>query len=108
MGIAPERISLNEIIVNTVSNGFGGSFLALSLTPAQVNAQTAAEQNFTVAGLVTTDLVIPMSNNTGNNTALVTARVSAADTLTCKFTNPTAGNLTPGAGTYNFLVIRTV
>lgn len=83
-----------------------GGLLGLSLTPVQINAALCAEQNFTVAGLKTSDRVIVADYNTGNATGLVGARVSAANTLTLRFVNPTAGNLTPGAGTYYFEIIR--
>lgn len=77
-----------------------------SLTPASVNLSVAAEQNFTVTGLTTADKVIVNPFPTGNATALCSARVSAANTLTLGYVNPTAGNLTPAAGVYNIIAIR--
>lgn len=102
-----EELFINRLVGGTVANGRGGSLVALSLTPAEVAAATVAEQNVTVAGLTTSDLVFVGNYTPGNATALAGARVSAANTLTLRFVNPTAGALTPGAGTYNFLVIRT-
>lgn len=77
-----------------------------ALTPASVATIVAAEQNFTVTGLTTADKVIVNPAATGNATALCSARVSAANTLTLAYVNPTAGALTPGAGTYTIIAIR--
>ena len=43
---------------------------------------------------------------TGNATGIGGFRVSAANTLAIQYINPTAGALTPGAGTYNILAFR--
>ncbi len=78
-----------------------------TLTPVAVAASTAAEQSFTVRGLLTTDVVDVTFN--GAQTAglgVGNARVSAADTLTIMFANSTAGILTPAAGQYNITVSR--
>ena len=77
-----------------------------SITPASVAAATVAEQTFTVAGLTTADKVIVNPPAIGNSTGIAGARVSAADTLAIRFTNPTAGALTPTAGTYTVLAFR--
>lgn len=74
-----------------------------TITPTEVAIATAAEQTFTVTGLVTTDVVVVNPAATGNATAVASARVSAANTLAITFVNPTAGALTPGAGTYSIL-----
>jgi hypothetical protein len=87
-------------------NGIRFDVISQTLTPASVGAATSAEQTFTVAGLVTTDIVI-VEGNTGNATGIVGARVSAANTLAIKFVNPTAGALTPGAGTYRIIELAT-
>ena len=71
-----------------------------SLTPASVAAQSVAEQTFTVSGLRTTDRVSVNPPATPNNIGICGARVSATDTLALRFVNPTAGALTPTAGTY--------
>lgn len=77
-----------------------------SLTPVAVATIVAAEQNFTVTGLTTADKVIVNPFPTGNATALCSARVSAANTLTLSYVNPTAGSLTPAAGAYTIIAIR--
>lgn len=78
------------------------------LTPVAVAAAVCAEQTFTVPGLVTTDFIDVNAAATGNATAAVSWRVSAANTLAITFSNPTAGSLTPGAGAYKILVTATV
>jgi|SRR6185312_3280537 len=87
-----------------------GTFL-LSLTPSAVLAATAPLQNFanTGIGLLTTDVVVvtygPTLTPTAN-VAIANARVSAVDQLTIQFVNPTAGSLTPAAGSYQVTVFR--
>lgn len=78
----------------------------ISLTPAAVATIVAPAQTFTVPGLKTTDAVIvnPPSQTAG--VAIANARVSAADTLSIQFVNPTAGELTPAAGVHKITVIR--
>ena len=90
-------------------NTYGLYGVSATLTPAIVNTITAAEQTFSlpVVGLRTTDQILnvtPPSDLAG--VALVYGRVSATDTLALKFVNPTAGNVTPPAGVYTFLVAR--
>lgn len=102
-----ERFSAQEVLIPTVDGPAKGSHLSLSLTPAQVALSSAAYQNFTVAGLLTTDTIIPAGNPISNATAVTNARCTTAGTMAVQFVNPTTGNLTPTAGTYKFLVIRT-
>ena len=77
-----------------------------TVTPASVAAITVAEQTFTVTGLTTADKVFVNPAATGNSTGLAGVRVSAANTLAVSFVNPTAGALTPGAGTWAIVAIR--
>ncbi len=78
----------------------------VSLTPASVATITTAEQDFTVPGLKTTDQVTVSPPGHQAGVAAVAARVSAADTLSITFMNPTAGGVVPTAGTYRLLVSR--
>jgi len=83
------------------------SVIDVSLTPAEVATIVAPAQTFTVPGLKTTDAVIsvnPPSQTAG--VAICNARVSAADTLSIQFVNPTAGALTPAAGTHRIVIAR--
>lgn len=101
-----EVISPSEIRMSTVDSVAKGSLLSVSLTPAAVATIVAAKQTFTVAGLKVGDQVAILSNPIVNAVALCQAEVSAANTLRLCFVNPTAGSLTPTAGTYTFLVIK--
>lgn len=77
-----------------------------TITPASVNAATVAEQTFTVTGLTTSDKVFVNQGAIANSTGIAGVRVSAADTLAVMFVNPTAGALTPTAGTWKIFAIR--
>lgn len=77
-----------------------------TITPASVAAATVAEQTFTVTGLTTADKVIVNPAAIANSTGIAGVRVSAADTLAVRFSNPTAGALTPTAGTWAIVAIR--
>jgi len=77
-----------------------------TLIPASVAAAVCAEQTFTVTGLATTDKVFFNPVATGNATAAGQVRVSAADTLAVTYCNPTAGALTPAAGSANIVALR--
>lgn len=94
-------MSFSMITGNTQSAGV----LSVSLTPASVGANTTAEQTFTVQGLLPTDFV-GVSANVQNGVGIVGARVSANNTLAIRFSNNTAGGLTPTAGVYRVLVVR--
>jgi len=87
-------------------NTYGSYIISASLTPSSVSTVTAPTQTFTVTGLRTGDFVQvnPPSQTAG--VSLAAARVSAADTLALTFVNPTAGSLTPAAGTYIIKVDR--
>jgi hypothetical protein len=92
-----------------MTNVVKGGVFSLSLTPASVATITTAAQNFanTGIGLVVGDYVSVAFN--GAQTAgvgVLDAYVSAADQLTIRFVNPTAGSVTPAAGTYLVSVQR--
>lgn len=80
--------------------------LTAGLAPANVAANTSAEQNFAVTGLKVGDRVSVNGPAPTAGTGLVGARVSAADTLSLTWGNYTAGALAPAAGVYNLLVTR--
>lgn len=89
--------------------------LNVVLSPAQVSANTAAEQTFTVTGLLMADslqpgdqiLMITKPTNAPAGVFPTTWRVSAADTLAITFANVTGGPLTPTAlETYQIVVFR--
>ena len=75
-----------------------------TLTPAAVAAAGFSEQTFTVTGLATTDTVIVNGPAATASSALVSFRVSAANTLALTWFCQSA--LTPAAGTYRIVAIR--
>lgn len=87
-------------------NAAGITVIQQTITPAEVATIVAPAQTFTVPGLKVGDAVIvnPPSQTAG--VAIANAYVSAADTLSIQFVNPTAGALTPAAGVHRITVIR--
>lgn len=79
---------------------------APSLTPASVAANISAEQDFTVTGLATSDKVILNNPAPTAGTGIVGVRVKLANTLSITFANFTSGALTPAAGVYPLIAIR--
>lgn len=77
-------------------------------TLSGVGAATVAEQNVTVAGLDTSDVVLRVEKPTHQaGLACTGGRVSASDTLTLQFSNPTAGSITPTASeVYKVVMLR--
>lgn len=75
-----------------------------SLSPVSVAANTAAEQTFSVPGLLTTDVITVIKPTAQAGLGIVGARVSAADTLAITFSNNTAAPIVPTA-TETYLVL---
>ena len=76
----------------------------INITPASVSADSVSEQTFTIKRISTDDSVIV--EYTGAQTAgvgILSARVSAADTLAISFINPTGSAATPAAGDYRLI-----
>lgn len=85
------------------------ALLAVALTPAQVAANTTAEQTFNVPGLQVGDFVEVNKATTQAGLGLANFRVSAANTLAIAFSNNTAAGITPTAGeSYQVLVARPI
>lgn len=85
------------------------ALLAVALTPAQVAANTTAEQTFTVNGLLIGDFVEVNKPTTQAGLGVVNVRVSAANTLAIAFSNNTAAGITPTAAeSYQVLVVRPI
>lgn len=87
-------------------NTYGSYVIRQSLTPVAIATNTSAEQSFTVPGLKVGDFVQVNTPGLTAGASLGGARVSAANTLTLVFDNPTAGSVTPLAGTYVIHVVR--
>jgi hypothetical protein len=79
-----------------------------SLSPALVNANTTAEQTFTVTGLTTSDTILACNKPTAQaGLGIVGVRVSASDTLAITFSNNTGSGITPTASqTYRVVALR--
>lgn len=78
-----------------------------SLSPAQVAANTTAEQTFTVTGLAVGDYVNVNKPTAQAGLGIVGTRVSAANTLAITFSNNTASPITPTASeTYQVFGVR--
>jgi hypothetical protein len=77
-----------------------------SLDVASVNANTTAEQTFTVPGLKTGDFVSVVKPSHSTGLGIVNARVSAADTLALTFMNATGSGIDPAAETYKIFWFR--
>lgn len=82
--------------------------ITVTLSPAQVAANTTAEQTFTVPGLVVaTDYVSANKPTAQAGLGIVGARVSAADTIAITFSNNTASPITPTASeAYKVFYVR--
>jgi hypothetical protein len=93
---------------SSVGNIQGEYIVNIALTPASVAAATIAEQSFTVTGLQLGDQVVCSKPAMANAVGVLQARVSALNTLTVAYINPTAGALVPTAETYTLNVVRPV
>ena len=84
----------------------GEAVVSVSFTAAEVGAATSAEQDVTITGVATGDFISVCPPANTKAAVAVAARVSAANTVKLRFVNPTAGALTPDAGTYLFRITR--
>lgn len=80
--------------------------VAVPITPASVATITTVEQTFTVPGVQVGDAVHVSPPGLQAGVAICAARVTAADTVAIGFVNPTAGSVTPTAGTHVFMINR--
>ncbi len=78
-----------------------------TIDPASVNANTIAEQTFTVTGLTTSDVVAVNKPTLTAGIGIVGARVSAANTIAISFINNTGGAIDPPSETYLIIAVET-
>lgn len=93
----------------TIPRGNLLKVFAVSVTwdPAAVATATTAEQNVTVTGVQVGDIVLAYNKPTNTAGAMpVNARVSAANTVSVSFVNPTAGSVNPASETWTFVIGR--
>jgi hypothetical protein len=82
---------------------------AVSVTwdPAAVATITTAEQNVTVPGVQVGDIVMAWNKPSNTTGAMpVNCRVSAANTVSVSFVNPTAGSVNPASEAWIFVIAR--
>jgi hypothetical protein len=78
-----------------------------TLTPAQVAANTTAEQTFSCPGLAASDTLFVNKPTAQAGLGIVGVRASAVDTLAITFSNNTGAGITPTAGeTYLVAAVR--
>lgn len=87
-------------------NAAGIYVIDASLTPSEVATIVTVEQDFTVTGLKVGDAVTVCPPGITAGASIVNARVKSANTLSIQFVNPTAGAVTPLAGTHRIVVYR--
>lgn len=86
----------------------GDMILEATLSPAQVAANTTAEQTFTVQGLHANDVVVAVIKPTAQaGLGIVGFRVTSTGLLGITFSNNTAAAITPTASqVYKICVVR--
>ena len=92
----------------TRGNSHETFYIAPSLTPSSVATVTTASQNFTIPGLLTTDIVQVIGYNGTQTAGIIIAEADCLtnNVLSIQFGNVTAGSLTPAAGVYSIQVVR--
>lgn len=73
-----------------------------TLSPAQVSANTTAEEAFTVPGARVGEQVSVSPPGHEAGVSATVCRVSAANTVSVTFVNPTGSGVTPTSGEYIF------
>jgi len=101
-GFAQGNLGLPSLVVQYLPRAYD-----VTISPAEVAANTSAEQTFTVSGLTTSDHVTVNKPTAQAGLGIVGARVSAANTLAITFGNFTAAAITPTASeTYKVVAVR--
>lgn len=95
-----------------VKIGSGGTTLTqavvylANLTPGSVSGNTSAEQDFSVAGVTTSDTIAVAGPAPTAGTGIVNVRVKSNGVVSITFGNYTGGGLTPTAGIYRIIAFR--
>lgn len=89
-------------------NSLSTFYIAPSLTPVSVAANTTAAQTFNVPGLQTTDIVSVIGLNGSQIAGIVICEADCltAGVLTIQFGNLTAAGVVPTAGVYTLQIVR--
>jgi hypothetical protein len=108
----PMRSSDVRNLIASIPSGPSGFASRLArftatLSPAIVNANTCAEQTFTVTGVATGDVVVVNKPTAQAGLGVSGVRASAANQVGINFCNNTAAGITPTASeVYSFSVIQ--
>ena len=92
----------------TRGNSHETFYIAPSITPAQVAANTTAVQTFALPGLQTTDIIIAQGYIANQSTGIFIAESDCltANVLTIQFGNCSGTAATPASGVYEFQIVR--
>ena len=92
----------------TRGNSHETFYIAPSITPAQVSANTTAVQTFALPGLQTTDIIIAQGYVANQTTGIFIAETDCltANVLTIQFGNCSGTAATPASGVYEFQIVR--
>lgn len=98
----------NKLLVGGGTNLVKYSRFSVSLSPAQVTANTCASQSFTVTGIAAADILIGVVKPTEQaGLSLTPGHVTGANTATINFCNNTGAGITPKAAeTYQFVTVQ--
>jgi hypothetical protein len=77
----------------------------VTLNPASVPGLGVSVETFTVADLVTEDFVLVQAPNLETGVKLISARVTAADTLELTFQNFTGSAVNPASQLFHLIVL---
>lgn len=106
---APGGGTLNgtQISISTLGlNGATTSAITATWAPGALSALGYATTTATVTGAVVGDMVLASLTTQVTNAAMLTAHVSAANTVTVVIYNPTSTAMTIASGTLKVLVLR--
>ena len=83
-----------------------GHFYTVTIEATLVAANTTSEQEFTVQGLKTSDLVLVNKPSHDAGLAVGGSRVSSVNTLAITYINTTGSDITPDSESYTVVAIR--
>lgn len=97
-----------SILANLLTTSPALFIFTVAFDMASVASATTAEQAVTVTGVASTDICIAVIPASGLNAGLAVTggRVTAANQVTIRISNSTAGALDPASQNYTFVVIK--
>lgn len=78
----------------------------VAITPTGIAPNHAAEQTFTVTGVLASDVIIANKPTAQTGLGVVNVRATAANTVGITFMNNTAVTVTPTSETWTFTILR--